>query len=409
MPEVASRRATPASARGAAPAQPEYPVLVFARDEASGPSAARMRLPELASSLADDGSLVWVDLLAPTSVELAAFGRAVGIHPTEIEDAIAPLERPKASVHDGHTSFVVYALTPRGDVAAAMAGDTEPQPGAHAVPAADAPDHKQAAGEREDALDRVLEGMSAGTDFGDALFEHTRVSGFVFPGGLVTVRSSATFGADAVRTRWDDMGDIARLGPYGLVQGLLDLIVDMHFDAVQFLDDRIEGLEDDLFTPEGRLQGFQRRAYALRKELVSLRRAVLPMRDVLNVLWRRGRGGDAPGHGLDAREGARLDALFSDLMDHALRAGEWTESLRDMVSTVFETHLSLQDQHLNEVMKKLAGWAAVISVPTLVTGWFGMNVPYPGHDTAPGLVVATTLTIVPAVVLYLVLRRLDWL
>ena len=155
---------------------------------------------------------------------------------------------------------------------------------------------------------------------------------------------------------------------------------------MQDLDDAIEDLESDLFSPHSHSTEFQRAAYDVRTKLVTLRRVVLPMREVVNVVWRH--------HGNAVRD---LGPFYADLSDHILRVTEWTESLRDMVTTVFETHLSLQDQRLNNVMKKLAGWAAVISVPTLVTGWFGINVPYPGAERPSGLVAATALVIVPAV------------
>ena len=80
-----------------------------------------------------------------------------------------------------------------------------------------------------------------------------------------------------------------------------------------------------------------------------------------------------------------------------------------MITSVFETHLSLQDQRLNNVMKKLAGWAAVISVPTLVTGWFGINVPYPGVGENSGLISAVILVVVPAVAVYALMRKNDWI
>ena len=80
-----------------------------------------------------------------------------------------------------------------------------------------------------------------------------------------------------------------------------------------------------------------------------------------------------------------------------------------MITSVFETHLSLQDQRLNNVMKKLAGWAAVISVPTLVTGWFGINVPYPGAGENSGLISAAILVVVPAVAVYALMRKNDWI
>ena len=71
--------------------------------------------------------------------------------------------------------------------------------------------------------------------------------------------------------------------------------------------------------------------------------------------------------------------MYADLYDHVLRVSEWTESLRDMVTTVFETNLSLQDARLNTVMKKLTGWAAIIAVPTAITGFYGQNVRLSRH------------------------------
>ena len=102
---------------------------------------------------------------------------------------------------------------------------------------------------------------------------------------------------------------------------------------------------------------------------------MLPMRDVVNwVLRHRG----------ELHRGRHdLEGFYDDLNDHVLRASEWTESLRDMITTIFETNLSLQDAPLNTVMKKLTGWAAIIAVPTAVTGWFGQNVAYPGFDSWP--------------------------
>ncbi len=69
---------------------------------------------------------------------------------------------------------------------------------------------------------------------------------------------------------------------------------------------------------------------------------------------------------------------YQDVYDHVLRISESTDALRDLVSTIVETNLSLRDFRTNQVMKKVTSWAAIIAVPTLITGWYGMNVPYPG-------------------------------
>ena len=73
-----------------------------------------------------------------------------------------------------------------------------------------------------------------------------------------------------------------------------------------------------------------------------------------------------------------LYPYYQDVYDHILRVSESTDALRDLVSTIVETNLSLRDYRTNQIMKKVTSWAAIIAVPTLITGWYGMNVPYPG-------------------------------
>jgi magnesium transporter len=168
---------------------------------------------------------------------------------------------------------------------------------------------------------------------------------------------------------------------------------------VQQLDEAMEGLEDLLFDERPHGPEVQRRSFELRKSLVLLRRLVQPMREVVNTLLRRDLGlvDDAMG------------PYFQDVYDHVLRATEWTESLRDLVSTILETNLTIQGNRLNTVMKKMTSWAAIIAVPTAVTGYYGMNVPYPGFGQHSGVVTSTVLLVVLSGSLYLLFKRLDWL
>ena len=124
----------------------------------------------------------------------------------------------------------------------------------------------------------------------------------------------------------------------------------------------------------------QRHSYEVRKSLLHARRAILPMREVVTTVMRRV---TEDGHN-------ELTPYFEDLYDHILRAGEWTDSLRDLLGSIFETNLSLADQRMNMVMKKLTSWAAIIAVPTAITGYFGQNIPYPGfgHEWGFALSVA---------------------
>jgi len=226
-----------------------------------------------------------------------------------------------------------------------------------------------------------------------------RISAFVLPQGLITVRLTPDFDMAQVTRRWQEIGGQA-YGVGALVHGLLDVVVDSHFAAVEALDDHIEAIEDELFDGTSRTGDFARRTFGLRRDLVNLRRVALPMREVVNSIQH---------HRISDVTDRQLDPLYADLYDHVLRVSEWTESLRDMITTIFETNLSLQDARLNTVMKKLTGWAAIIAVPTAITGFYGQNVPYPGFGTAAGFTASTSVILVLMAMLYVMFKRRDWL
>lgn len=322
------------------------------------PDDDKFTFSAISDCLADDDTLLWADIYDPDHDTLRGLADELGLNVWAVEDAIAPNERTKASVYHTHTFFTVYAVDtrePNGDVAS-------------------------------------------------VLIKH-RISAFVLPRGLITVRlpsvdaATSEFDIGEVSRRFDELGGQS-YGVGALVHGLLDVIVDGHFEAVQKLDDAIESLEDELFDDGGPRRGLQRRTFRLRKDLVELRRVVLPMREVVSTIQHRR---------LDDRISPELDPLYVDLYDHVLRASEWTESLRDMVTTVFETNLSLQDARLNTVMKKLTGWAAIIAVPTAITGFYGQNVKFPGIETVAGFIASSALIVMLVILLYVMFKRRDWL
>ncbi len=317
-------------------------------------------LEDVSEHLAETGALVWADLCDPDPEHLVALATELDLDPHAVRDAVLAHERAKATRHASHTFITVY--TAELDI---------PSPEEHG-PAT-----------RESRL------------------VTSRVSAFVLPRGIVTVRLDPGFDIDSVMARWDDDPEFLRHGVGVLVHGLLDTIVDGHFEAIQGLDDEVEGLEDQLFDERARPREVQTGTFRLRKELVEVRRVVLPMREVVNTVLRHRTEAMAPS--------PELDGYFADLYDHVLRASEWTESLRDMLTTIFETNLSLQDARLNTIMKKLTGWAAIIAVPTAVTGWYGMNVPYPGFGAAGGVAASAGVIAVVSLVLYWVFRRRDWI
>jgi len=305
--------------------------------------------------LEEDGALVWVDICHPDPERLTALAEELTLDPHAVEDSLTKVGRAKATRYATHTFLTVYATA-------------------------------------------LLPSRAA--DATDGRLATNRISAFVLRRGIVTVRQGEEFDMDEVVRRWDDNADLLKYGVGALLHGLLDTVVDGHFEAVQAIDDQMETLEDRLFDEAGPDRAVQRRTYQVRKDLVELRRVVLPMREVINSVLRNRRDLGAP------RE---LDAYYDDLYDHVLRASEWTESLRDMVTTIFETNLSLQDQRLNTVMKKLTSWAAIIAVPTAVTGYFGQNVPYPGFSQEWGFVLSSVVIAIGAGLLYLGFKSRDWL
>jgi magnesium transporter len=223
---------------------------------------------------------------------------------------------------------------------------------------------------------------------------------FVASKYLITVRKSADYDIAPVVERWDDNKKLARYGVGYLLWGLLDVIVDGHFDTVQKLDDQLEKLEDLLFDAGETGTRMQRQSYELRKSLVQLRRVVVPTREVLNALMRREN---------DLVDDA-LIPYYQDVYDHVLRAADSTDSLRDLVSTILETHLTIQGNRMNEIMKKVTSWAAIGAVPTIITGYYGMNVnTFPRAGSEFGGIIALVLMAGIVTYLYRMFRRWDWL
>ncbi|MCH5643428.1 magnesium transporter CorA family protein [Gordonia sp. ABSL49_1] len=330
------------------------------------------QLDQISDCIDEPDTLVWADLECPTHETLIRLATELDLDPFAVEDTTAAVERVKTVTYTAHTFLMVYAITIK-DVDGQSDSDVAP-PTQQPLP-------------QQQPLQRAT------------LFDLHRISIFVKHNALITVRRNSGFDIDQVVQRWKDIGGES-YGVGALLHGLLDVVVDGHFYAVERLDDDIEDLEQLLFDDRVPGRSLQRRTYDLRKDLVVLRRVVLPMREVIAGIQRRRFENQAP---------PELDPHFSDLYDHALRAAEWTESLRDMITTVFETNLSLADARLNTVMKKLTAWAGIVAVPTAITGFYGQNVPFPGFARTFGFVTSTVLIVVIVGALYVSFRRRDWL
>lgn len=291
---------------------------------------------------------VWVDFCGPTEADLAEVAQELGLHELAVEDAVGRVQRPKLDRYESHLFLSCRAVdvdVARGEL--------------------DAPE----------------------------------VSAFIGPDWLVTVRKDDRFTMDQVVARWDRSPDLATHGVSFLVYGLLDVVVDGYFDAVNRFDEFYDDISEGLFSDTPLDPADQRHWFEMRRALVAFHRLAVPMREAVSSLMRR-------------EHTVVVEALYpyyQDVYDHILRVSESTDALRDLVATIVETNLSLRDFRQNQVMKKVTSWAAIIAVPTLITGWYGMNVPYPGFARHSGLHVATALTILASGLLYLTFKRRDWL
>jgi magnesium transporter len=310
--------------------------------------AENFPVAKVSDYLADPAAVVWFDFCEPTAAELESIRDELGLHELAVEDALAEHERPKMDHYKTHLFVTAYSV----------------------------------------ALDTAT----------GELATH-EVSAFITRNALVTVRKNRGFDIDDVLSRWDntDVGGPVTTG--FLLYGLLDHVVDSYFDAVQSLDTEIEALEDQLFADDPRDKELQRRTFELRKSLVMLRRVVLPMREVVNSLIRRD---------LDLVDPYLLP-YYQDVYDHVLRATEWTESLRDLVTTIRETYLTVRGNRLSVITKQVTSWAAIIAVPTAVTGFYGQNVPYPGFGHVAGFWASTLIILGMSALLYVIFRRKGWL
>ncbi|APU19273.1 magnesium transporter CorA family protein [Actinoalloteichus sp. GBA129-24] len=300
---------------------------------------------DLGARLADPGMADWLDLPAPDPALIDRIGEALGLHELAVEDAGDERQRPKLDRYDSHLFLTV---------------------------------HRVVLDEQDDLLVSEL-------------------AVFVTPHALVTVHKDTNLHPTDVARRWAAAG--RERGIDYLLYALLDAVVDSHFDAAQALEDEVEELEDLLFAEPSQLHTVQRRSLRLRKNLLRLSRVAAPLREVLLGLMHRDIG----------LIDERLMPYYQDVYDHVLRVTEWVEGMRELASGVRETQLALQGNRLNVVMKKVTSWAAIIAVPTAVTGYFGQNLPYPGYGDHAGLIGSYVAILGSSLVLYLLFRRRGWL
>lgn len=198
---------------------------------------------------------------------------------------------------------------------------------------------------------------------------------------------------------------LATGGTEAALQVLMMGVIDGFAEAVNWLEQAGDELADELFTGHPLSKERQLWSFRLRTALTDVRRVTEPMRAVMTDL----RDGYQIVRPKGRQRPAVLTRRWSLIAEHHDRVANAAGALRESLTSVFETSLALADVQLNVIMKKLTGWAGIVAVPTLITGFVGMNVGFPLQGTSYGFWAYLLIMVVAAVALYVTFKRKDWL
>jgi len=303
--------------------------------------------PDLISDhCAHPSDILWVDVSDPTSGDFEELAREFGFHPLSIEDCRHQHQRAKIEEYPGYYFIVIY--------------EAEMQPGCQ--------------------------------------LELREVGIFLGKNYLVSVHSQPIRNIEKAQQLWRHWADLSERKTGLPAYLLMDAIVDDYMVILDDFSDRLDELESQIF------ENFQPEAlqdiFRIKKQLIFLRRAVVPLRDVFNTLLRR----EQP---IISRE---TMVYFQDVYDHLLRVADSIDALREIVSSTMEAYLSISGNRTNFVMKRLTSISAILMSVTLIAGIYGMNFNYmPEIGWRYGYIGALASMLIVALALYYFFRKIKWL
>lgn len=315
---------------------------------ADGRRIGPVDLADIADLLDEREQFVWMGLHEPDEELLRQVQQAFNLHDLAIEDAHSAHQRPKLETY-GNQLFVVL----------------------HTV-----------------QLDRA----SLRIEFGE-----THV--FLGEQYVVAVRHGPSTPYTGLRTRVETTPRLLRMGPGFVLYSLADFIVDQYFPVVDALEEELELLEEQIFSGSVSRQTTTQ-IHRLHHELLHLKRAISPLIDICNKLVR-----------FDlAPVPEEMRVYFRDVYDQVLRVNEMVDNLREMLNSDLEANFSLISMAQNDVMKKFAAWAALIAIPTMIAGIYGMNFQnMPELSWRPGYPVVIGAMVVLCLFLYTRFKRAEWI
>jgi magnesium transporter len=293
-----------------------------------------------------EGRFLWIGLHEPDEDVLQCAQQQFGLHDLAIEDAHAAHQRPKLEIYG-------------------------------------------------DALFLVL--RTAQLQEGKIQWGETHV--FAGKGYVLSVRHGASHSYAEVRARCERTPRLLAKGESFVLYSIMDFVVDNYMPIIDAIEAEIDEIEDRIFTGPAEAKHIER-VYVLRRDLLAMRRTVSPLLDVCNRLMRSGIPLIDP----------EMYPYFRDVQDHAIRVTETIDNLRELLTSIFEASVMLGSTRQNEVMKKLTGWAAILAVPTAITGIYGMNFEFmPELKWQYGYFVVIVTIVGLCSYLWLRFRRVGWL
>ena len=314
---------------------------------AGGRRVTDVEIEDISEVLKQQDRFIWIGLHEPKEALLRQIQQEFGLHDLAIEDALSAHQRPKLERY-GDSLFV------------------------------------------------VLRTVYMNHEPGDMEFGETHL--FVGPNYVISVRHGSSLSYTAVRSRCETTPPLLSKGPGFVLYALMDFIVDQYFPIVDVLEDELEALEADIFG-EALSRDTTQQIYRLKRRLLDVKRAVSPLVDVCNRLMRY----DLALIPEDTRP------YFRDVYDHVIRINEMVDIQRELLTTALEANLSLIAVAQNDVMKRLAGWAAIIAVPTMIAGVYGMNFEFMPELRWPlGYPLVLGMMLGACGLLYVYLKRSGW-
>ncbi|HEY6504501.1 MAG TPA: magnesium/cobalt transporter CorA [Chitinophagaceae bacterium] len=312
-----------------------------------GHRIADVKLSNVHEVLKETDQFVWIGLHEPSEEVLNQVQEEFGLHDLAVEDAHHAHQRPKVELYSD-SLFVVLRTAQKGEK--------------HTI------------------------------EFGETHF-------FVGPNFIVVVRHGSSVSYKEVRARCETMPELLCKGQGFVLYAVMDFIVDRYFPVVHELELKLESIEDKVFKEKPSRETTEQ-IYNLKRELLDVKRAISPLVDICNRLMRFDIKCISP----------ETQPYFRDVYDHVVRINEMVDNTRELLNTALEANFSLISISQSDVSKKFAGWAAIIAVPTMVAGFYGMNFKFiPESEWQYGFYAVLLFTIGACCILYLLFRRSGWL